>query len=151
MTTTTSNSSTDSTSRIRIVSLNREKTRKTGKEMQRTGTAVSDPVYEVYFELSASPSQAWRNLFEKEWKTLNVPVDHPVREASIDGRFLFVRCPLQEIAAVQLPALKKAVAATNTSHRQYQDEQTREQDHRNDVWKVERKAVDDLADSLQFE
>ncbi|HXG37896.1 MAG TPA: hypothetical protein VNL36_03900 [Bacteroidota bacterium] len=154
MKTTASNSSMDSASPIRpirIVSLNREKTRKTGKEMQRTGTAVSEPVYQVYFELSESPSQGWRNLFEKEWKALNVVVHQPSREASVEGRFLVVHCPLQEIATVHLPVLKKAVAATNVSHLQYLIDQAREQDHRNDLWKIERKAVDDLAESLQFE
>lgn len=151
METTTNHSSMGSTSPIRIVSLNREKTRKTGEQIQRRGTTVSEPIYQVYFELSESPSQGWRNLFEKEWKTLNLPEHQPSREAGVDGRFLVVHCPLSEIATVHLSVLKKAVAATNVSHRQYLIAQAREQDQRNDLWKLERKAVDDLAASLQFE
>jgi hypothetical protein len=62
-----------------------------------------------------------------------------------------IHCSLQEIATIHLSVLKKAVEATNTSYKQYVIEQATEQQHRNDVWKHERKTVDDLAESLQFE
>jgi hypothetical protein len=126
---------------IRIVGLNRDKTRKTNG---------SDTVYQVYFELSATPPLAWRNIFEQEWKTLNTTQPRLWQEASIDRAFLVMHCPLQEIAATHFPVLKKAVAATNKTYKQYVQEQATEHEHRVDVWKQERKAVDDLADSLHF-
>ena len=126
---------------IRIVGLNRDKTRKTNE---------SDTVYQVYFELSAIPPLAWRDIFEQEWKALNMTQPHLWEEASIDRAFLVMHCPLQEIAATHFPVLKKAVAQTNKTYRQYAQEQATEHEHRVDVWKQERKAVDDMAESLNF-
>ncbi|MBI4546920.1 MAG: hypothetical protein HY707_03005 [Ignavibacteriae bacterium] len=143
MSETNQNSSIESTVDIRIVGLNTDKTRKIYE---------SDTVYEVYFELSGTPSLAWKNIFEREWKDLN-PTSHQQagwQEASIDRRFLVMHCTLQEIAT-HLPVLKKAVDATNKKYRQYAQEQATEQEYREDVWKQERKAVDDIAKSLRFD
>ena len=140
MSETNQNPSIDSTIEIRIVGLNRDKTR---------GTNGSDTEYHVYFELSGTPSQAWRNIFEREWMAMTQP---PLwQEASIDNRFLVMHCHLQDIAATHLSVLKKAVAATNIAYINYAQEQATEQEHREDVWKNERKAVDEMAESLHFE
>jgi hypothetical protein len=100
----------------------------------------------VYFELSGTPPLAWRDIFGREWKALN-----PTQEAGIDGRFLVMHCPLQEVATAHLPALKKAVEATNVAYKQYAREQVTEEERRADVWKEERKAVEEMAKSLRFE
>jgi hypothetical protein len=134
------NPSIESGSDIRIAGLNRDKTRM---------TEGSDTVYQVYLELSGSPTQPWRSIFEGEWKILNPTRPHLWQAASIDGRFLLMHCPLKEIAS-QLPVLKKAVTATNGTYKQYVQEQTAEHARREDVWKQERKAVDHIADSLDF-
>lgn len=131
------NSSTTSGSEIRIVGLNTDKTRR---------TLGSFTVYQVYFELSGSPPLAWREIFGREWKDLN-----PKQEAGIDGRFLVMHCPLQEVATLQLPALKKAVESTNAAYKQYAWEQVTEDEHKADVWKQERESVEDMARSLKFE
>lgn len=142
MSETNQNSSIHSTVDIRIVRLNRDKTRKTNG---------SEAEYQVYFELSGTPHQGWGNIFEKEWKAL-IPTEPLLsQEASIDGRFLVMHCPLQEIPGMHLPVLKKAVAATNTTYKQYLQDQTTERKLREDVWKQERKAVDDMAASLHFD
>lgn len=138
---TSQNPSIEFTPDIRIAGLNRDKTRKTNG---------SDTVYQVYFELSETPTQPWRNIFEGEWKILNPTRPHLWQAASIDGRFLLMHCPLKEIAS-HLTVLKKAVATTNKSYKQYVQEQATEQGRREDVWNQERKAVDDIADSLDFE
>jgi len=122
---------------IRIVGLNTDKTRR---------TLGSYTVYQVYFELSGSPPLAWRDIFGREWKDVN-----PTQEAGIDGRFLVMHCPLQEVATTHLPALKKAVEATNVAYKQYAREQVTEEERQADVWKEERKAVEDMAKSLRFE
>jgi hypothetical protein len=57
----------------------------------------------------------------------------------------------QEIATTHLPALKKAVEATNIAYKQYAREQRREDEGKGDVWKQERKTVEDLAKTLNFE
>ena len=129
--------STKPTPEIRIVRLNTDRTRR---------TLGSTTVYQVYFELSVTPSWAWRDIFGREWKNLN-----PKQEAGIDGRFLVMHCPLQEIAATHLPALKKAVEATNVAYKQYARDQVTEEERKADVWKQERKTVEDMAKALKFE
>ena len=154
---TNQNSSIDSTADIRIVGLNRDKTRKTNGPARpdKSGSGGSDAKYQVYFELSGTPSQAWRNIFEREWIRLwqANPTSRQQtgwQETVIDGRFLVMHCPLPEIA-LHLPVLKKAVAATNTAYINYAQEQATEQEHREDLWKNERKAVEVMAESLHFE
>jgi hypothetical protein len=126
-----------STPEIRIVGLNTDKTRRSFGSLT---------VYHVYFELSGDPLRAWRDIFEREWKNLN-----PAQEAGIDGRFLVMHCPLKEIGTTHLPVLKKAVDATNVAYKQYAREQGTEEERRADVWKEERKSVEDMARSLRFE
>jgi hypothetical protein len=130
-------STSKSTPEIRIVGLNTDKTRR---------TLGSYTVYQVYFELSANPPLGWRDIFGREWKDLN-----PRQEAGIDGRFLVLHCPLQEIATTHLPALKKAVAATNVAYKQFARDQVTEEERKADVWKQERKTVEDMAKTLKFE
>ena len=131
------NSSPTATAEIHIVGLNTDKTRR---------TLGSYTVYQVYFELSGNPPLAWRDIFGREWKDLN-----PTQEAGIDGRFLVMHCPLQEVATTHLPALKKAVAATNIAYKQYARDQVTKEERKAEVWKEERKAVEDMAKSLRFE
>lgn len=131
------NSSTRSSTAIRIVGLNTDKTRR---------TLGSYTVYQVYFELSGAPPSAWRDIFGREWKDVN-----PRQEAGIDGKFLVMHCPLQEVATTHLPALKKAVEATNVAYKQYAREQVTEDERKADVWKEERKTVEDMAKTLRFE
>jgi len=127
----------DSHPAIKIIGLNTDKTRR---------TLGSYTVYQVYFELSENPSLPWRDIFGREWKHLN-----PTQEAGIDGRFLIMHCPLQEVAATHLPALKKAVESTNVAYKQYVRDQVNEEERRADVWKEERKTVEEMAKTLKFD
>lgn len=130
-------SSTKSTVEIQIVGLNTDKTRR---------TLGSTTVYQVYFELSGNPPSAWSEIFGRQWKTLN-----STQEAGIDGKFLVMHCPLQEIAATHLPALKKAVEAANAAFLQYSRDQASEEQRRVKVWTDERKAFEDTARLLRFD
>jgi hypothetical protein len=130
-------SSTKPAVEIRIVGLNTDKTRR---------TLGSTTVYQVYFELSGTPPSAWSEIFGREWKAINT-----TQEAGIDGKFLVLHCPLQEIAATQLPALKKAVEATNAAFVRYSRDQASEGQRRAKVWSDERKIVEDIAKSLRFD
>ena len=141
MTNTNQNSSIASTTDIRIVGLNNDKTRK---------TSGSETEYQVYLQLSKSPTRAWRNIFEVEWKILHPTDSRVCREAVIDRGFLVMHCSLPEIDP-HLPVLKKAVAATNEEYKHYAQEQATEQEHIDDVKKIERKAVDDMAKLLHFD
>jgi hypothetical protein len=127
--------STTSTPEIRIIGLNTDKTRR---------TLGSLTVYQVYLELSGNPPLVWRDIFGGKWKALN-----PTLEAGLDENFLVIFCSLSEIAAT-LPPLKKVIEATNAAYKQYAQEQETEEERKIDVWKEERKAVEDVAKSLHF-
>jgi len=132
----------DTNEHIQITGLNTDKTRKTDG---------ADLRYQVYFELSVTPVQAWRTIFEQEWKALNHTLPQLSPDVNVDNRFLVVHCLLREIADSYLPALKKAVDATNRSYGKYSHDAATEQQHRDDIWTQERKAVDDVAKSLKFD
>jgi hypothetical protein len=127
--------STISALEIRIVGINTDKTRR---------TLGSLSVYEVYLELSEIPPLMWRDIFGRKWKDLNSTL-----EAGLDGNFLTILCPLPEIA-VTLPVLKKAFEETNVAYKLYAQEQATEEEHKIDLWKEERKTVEDAAKLLRF-
>jgi len=135
-------SSPESAVEIRVADINTDKTRKADD---------SDTLYRVCFTLSQNPTQAWRGIFASQWGALRGTQTQPWPEAVIDGRFLFVDCSLRDVQGMYLPVLKKAVAATNEGYKGYAQEQATEQGRREDVWKIERKAVDDMVKSLDFE
>jgi hypothetical protein len=122
---------------IRIERMNTEKTRR---------DAGSETVYHVYFELSGYPPPEWRDIFAREWKGLNL--NH---EATLDGMFLVLHCPLLEVAGTQLPSLKKTVSATNAAYREFAEKEAVALEHREDAWKEERKEVESMAASLRFD
>lgn len=88
----------------------------------------------------------WREIFGREVRNLD-----PELEAAVDGRFLVMLSTLQDVAGKHLAALKKAVAETNGAYRQYVEEQTTAREDPKRGSNEERKAVDDLAESLDFQ
>ena len=110
----------------------------------------SETMYQVYFELSGIPPMMWRNVFEQEWKASNVGQPLSLQETSVERAFLVVHCSLQEVGGY-MPILKKVVALTNILYDQYTSKQANELRDREDVWKDERKAVEDIAKSLHFD
>ncbi len=135
------NSTVVSVTDIRIVGLNTDKTRR---------MIGSETIYQVYFELSGTPPQGWRTLFEQEWKALNGGQPLALQERSVERAFLMMQCPLEEVGS-QLLVLKKAVAAANIAYEDYARKQASEQKAREDVWKDERETVEDVAESLRFD
>lgn len=106
---------------FRIVALNNDKTRKIDG---------SDAVYDVYFELSGTPTQEWGTLFDGEWKELNPTQPDLWQAASIERGFLVMRCPLQQVVSMHLPFLKKAVSVTNVKYLHYVQEVVKERQQR---------------------
>ena len=131
----------ESATDVRIVGLNTEKSRR---------MVGSETVYQVYFELSGIPPRGWITILEEEWKALNVGQPLSLQEASVERTFLTMQCPLQEVAR-HLPALKKSVAAANVAYKKYMIKRASEEKVREDVWKDERKTVEDVAKSLHFD
>lgn len=137
-------SNTNGTSAIRITGLNKDKTRK----MER-----SETMYRIFFELSENPPIVWKKIFEQEWKTASASFAPPnsSHETAIDRGFLVIHAPLAEVATHYLPALKNTVAAANKGYAQYDLLQAQVHVQKENVWKDERKLVDELATTLMFE
>ena len=135
-------SSVEDSENIRIVGMNTDKTQR---------TIGSETHYHVYFTLSESPTPVWRIIFLEQWKALLKDPPVPWAEALIDGGFLLVDCPLQDVAPTYFPALKKAVAGTNKAYTQRVRDDETAKENREDVWKKERKTVEELAALLRFE
>ncbi|MDD8017571.1 MAG: hypothetical protein PHP42_04300 [Bacteroidota bacterium] len=131
-------------SHIRITGLNKDKTRKASR---------SETMYQVYFELSEYPSLVWKKIFEQEWKTASAvfAAKNKSNKAAIDQGFLAIHCPLTEVETMYLPALKKAVTAANTNYEHYELLQTQVHTQKENVWKEERKIVDEMEKTLTFE
>jgi len=122
---------------MRIERLNTDKTRK---------DFGSDTIYHVYFELSGNPPPQWRTIFRREWMSLNLK-----READVDGGFVVLHSPLDEVATSHFAALKKIVAVTNEEYKRYAQRESTALQHREDLWKQERDAVETVASSLDFD
>jgi len=135
------NSSVESTVDIRIVGINTDKTRR---------MIGSETLYQIYFELSGIPPHGWGIIFEQEWKAVNAGQPLSLQESSVQRAFLVVHCPLEEVAR-HLPNLKQAVASTNIAYDQYSRERAAELKDRENVWKDERKTVEDIAKTLHFD
>jgi len=128
--------------KVRIVGVNTDKTRK------KSG---SETTYRVYLTLSENPPNAWRKLFAEDWKALGEAKPELQHEANVDGVFLSIDCSLGEVATIFLPALKQAVAVTNTSYMDFVRQEERKEIRKENVWKDERAAVDQMARPLKFE
>ncbi len=129
-------------SSITITGLNKDKTRRVNG---------SESMYQVYFELSGSPSQEWKKLFDHEWTVASALFNDPNRPAAtVDRGFLAVHCLLSEAADPYLPALQKAVAETNTAYAALLLREDVLQSEKEARWTAERRAVDDMEKTLHF-
>ncbi|MEW6060526.1 MAG: hypothetical protein AB1600_01160 [Bacteroidota bacterium] len=128
---------------IKIIGLNIDKTQKVNR---------SDTAYNIYFELSGIPSQVWKIIFEREWKskTSSTQAEEKTTEAGVDRGFLVIHCPLQEVAIRYLPLLNEAVTSTNSEYKRYLQRQELEQVRRENLWKEERQSVYEMAQTLNF-
>jgi hypothetical protein len=129
----------ESTISIWIVDLNTELTRR----------AENSKEYNVHFNLSGTPSQTWKDMFDREWQRLTE--EDLWQTATIRGRHLVMRSPLDRIRMTHLPTLKQAVRATNIALRPHPMKRSVNFARRDDTHDDERKAAEALSDSLRFE
>jgi hypothetical protein len=125
---------------IRIVNLNTDRTRK---------VSGSSTQYQVTFVLSADPPREWRDVFDRVWKDLVREQEHQWYETVIDRSFVVTHCTLTEVVPC-LRLLQQAITLTNPAHRQLVYKQLVEQARRNNVWKLERDAVEAMAATLHY-
>jgi hypothetical protein len=72
-------------------------------------------LYQVYLVLSASPPSEWQHLFDE---VRQFPRHIQWRQAWIEGQYLLIRCPLEELETHHLQDLKADLQTTNTRYRQ---------------------------------
>ena len=73
-----------------------------------------------------------------------------ITETNLQRGFLVIRCPLLEVGSVHLPVIKDAIAATNVEYEQYLLLQEADRVRKENVWKDERNAVNQVSESLQL-
>jgi hypothetical protein len=129
---------------IHIMRLNKEKTCK----MNRTHTA-----YHVFFELSSTPAQVWKNIFQQQWKEVSAtfPEKETTPAPSIGHGFLVAHCLLDDVAPKYFPALKSTVAAANTYYEEYLIHQADVKIQKEQMRKNERSIVDEMEKMLHFD
>lgn len=98
--------------------------------VDKARTRIPDPsktLYNVYFELSAKPPTDWIEIFNAE---RSLTLHNMRREAWVEGRYIVVHCPLDEIQGYHLRDIKKNIENTNKRYRealgQYEAQRERE-------------------------
>jgi hypothetical protein len=128
----------DSFEDIRIIGVDKSRTLRPDPEKQ---------LYDVYFQLSANPSNNWIILFDQERR---FPRHNMWRKAWVEGSFIVVRCALDEIEKYHLEDIKIDVEKTNKNYREelkrYEAKAKLDRQRRED----EEKLKDNTLDSLNF-
>lgn len=114
---------------IKIVGLNTDKTRR-----------IAGRQYHVYFELSKKPEIAWANIFDEKFK----------EKCFVSEKFILLSCMVEEIST-WLSTLKSAIIDVNKLFDEYIAEKEKELRLINEANENERKIVEDIANSLNFD
>lgn len=72
-------------------------------------------MFNVYLELSDSPPNGWDQFFVQE---RSFPRHTSWRRAWLEGRYIVVHCPIDEVGRHHLPDLKQDVANANRKYRE---------------------------------
>lgn len=94
---------------IRIIGVDKDKTRK----------ALGSELYHVYFQLSEVPPSDWKRIFHEIWCAPEF--GYPVETAAYaSGKYLVVKCVLEDVPQFVLPTLKKAIERTKAEYGEYE-------------------------------
>lgn len=104
-------------------------------------------MYEIYLKLSGHPSPDWRRAFDERRK---FPRHSMWRNAWIDGDYIVVNCPLDELKAHHLDDLKEDVEVANQQAAAYKAQLATAAEEYEKQQAVERERVRKLKDDLQF-
>lgn len=87
-----------------------------GVDKKRTNNPdTRKAMFDVYLELSASPPHEWNQLFAYERSFAR----HTMwRTAQLEGSYIVVHCPIDEVSKYHLPDLKQDVANVNQKYRE---------------------------------
>ncbi len=119
-----------------------------GIDQRRTHNPDKSRVlYKIYLQLSGTPSSEWVQIFDAE---RHFPRHSMWREAWVEGGYIVVHCPLDELEKYHRNDLLTDVANTNTKYRDYQQRLTQQRDQEAKAIAAERDAVANLAGRVKF-
>lgn len=107
-------------------------------------------LYNVYFKLSTSPPPAWQEIFDAERRSQRHR-HSMLRRAWIEGSYIVVHAPLEEIEEYHLPDLKEDVKNTNLKYREYLTQKAKLEAQQQVHQKQEQKKISSLRDNLRFD
>ena len=100
-----------------------------------------------YLILDSVPFQNWIQLFEA---THRQTFDMMKRSISIQGIYLIVECPMEELQ-YQIKTLNEICSKTDSALQEIKDRETKEREESNLRAEAERKKANDSFDNLKFD
>lgn len=104
-------------------------------------------MFNVYLELSASPPNDWDQLFAQE---RSFPRHTMWRRAHLEGRYIVVHCPIDEVGKHHLNDLKQDVANANHKYREALAKHLQQLERKKELQRQEEEKRNDALDSLDF-
>lgn len=105
-------------------------------------------LYNLFLRLSALPSEEWRRIFEAE---RSFPRHSMWRKAWIDGQYIVVHCPLNELERFHARDLHDDLRSTNSKFRRYLQEQAQEELRDSHEARLEREQFAEIKKRLNLE
>ncbi len=121
---------------IHILRMNTDKTRR---------WVGSNTEYQIFFEISGTPTPEWRAIFIDAWKKSG-----SVHHTDLDGPFLVLFSPIEEMTQEVLTLLENTFATTNEVYHRFASDEVKEAARREKAWSDERKTVEAVAAALHF-
>jgi hypothetical protein len=119
-----------------------------GVNKQRTHNPSPNMLlYDVYLEMSTTPPSMWANILEEEHR---FPRSSLWRRARVEGKYIVVHCPLNEVAD-HLEYLKEDVKNANKKYLEWMERELARQKALAERKANEEKRKNDLLDSLDFD
>ena len=108
---------------------------------------ASKALYNVYLQLSADPPENWDDVFDEQRR---FPRHSMWRRAWIEGGFIVVHCPLEELQPYHLADLKEDVAETNKKYRALLEQARKRQARAQQLADEEQRRKEQALGSLDF-
>jgi len=106
---------------------------------------LSDPKYQVVFELDGDTNFEWQTIFERNWNA-----SLSARKADANNDYVTVICPLDETTLI-LPILRDVIRKTDEGYAKQQEELRLAEAAKEEAIRNERAKVQAVADSLTFD
>jgi hypothetical protein len=104
-------------------------------------------MFNVYLELSSMPPSGWDQLFAQE---RSFPRHTMWRRAWLEGRYIVIHCPINEVGKHHLADLKQDVASTNRKYREVLAKHLLQVAREQERQRIEEQERNNQLDSLDF-